>query len=57
MVLILQFKYIMLLKKAGYPIAHLDNTNTRKERDFILKWFKKNTQCNYNIGKYINNRF
>jgi superfamily II DNA or RNA helicase len=28
-------------KKAGYPIAHLDNTNTRKERDFILKWFKK----------------
>ena len=28
-------------KKAGYPIAHLDNTNTRKERDFILTWFKK----------------
>ncbi|KGL61020.1 MULTISPECIES: DEAD/DEAH box helicase [unclassified Polaribacter] len=28
-------------KKAGYPIAHLDNTNTRKERDFILKWFHK----------------
>jgi superfamily II DNA or RNA helicase len=28
-------------KKAGYPIAHLDNTNSRKERDFILKWFKK----------------
>ena len=28
-------------KKAGYPIAHLDNTNTRKERDFILRWFKK----------------
>ncbi len=28
-------------KKAGYPIVHLDNTNTRKERDFILKWFKK----------------
>ena len=27
-------------KKAGYPIAHLDNTNTKKERDFILKWFK-----------------
>ncbi|WP_237275644.1 DEAD/DEAH box helicase [Tenacibaculum ovolyticum] len=26
-------------KKAGYPIAHLDNTNTKKERDFILKWF------------------
>ena len=22
-------------KKAGYPIAHLDNTNTKKERDFI----------------------
>ena len=28
-------------KKAGYPIAHLDNTNTKKERDFILQWFKK----------------
>ncbi|MBS9774817.1 MAG: DEAD/DEAH box helicase [Tenacibaculum sp.] len=28
-------------KRAGYPIAHLDNTNTKKERDFILKWFKK----------------
>jgi len=28
-------------KSAGYPIAHLDNTNTKKERDFILKWFKK----------------
>lgn len=28
-------------KAAGYPIAHLDNTNTKKERDFILRWFKK----------------
>ncbi|CAA0183238.1 DNA/RNA helicase [Tenacibaculum maritimum] len=28
-------------KRAGYPIAHLDNTNTKKERDFILKWFKE----------------
>ena len=28
-------------KKAGYPIAHLDNTNTKKERDLILRWFKK----------------
>lgn len=28
-------------KKAGYPIAHLDNTNTKKEREFILKWFNK----------------
>ncbi|CAM1348079.1 DEAD/DEAH box helicase [Tenacibaculum crassostreae] len=28
-------------KRAGYPIAHLDNTNTKKERDLILKWFKK----------------
>jgi superfamily II DNA or RNA helicase len=28
-------------KKAGYPIAHLDNTNTRAERELILKWFKK----------------
>ncbi len=29
------------MKKAGYPIAHLDNTNTRKERELILKWFHK----------------
>jgi superfamily II DNA or RNA helicase len=28
-------------KAAGYPIAHLDNTATKKERAFILKWFKK----------------
>ena len=28
-------------KKAGYPIAHLDNTNTKKERNLILTWFKK----------------
>lgn len=28
-------------KKAGYPIAHLDNTNTRKERELILRWFHK----------------
>lgn len=28
-------------RKAGYPVAHLDNTNTKKERAQILKWFKK----------------
>ena len=28
-------------KTAGYPIAHLDNTNTRKERELILRWFHK----------------
>lgn len=28
-------------KKAGYPIAHLDNTNTKIERELILKWFHK----------------
>ena len=28
-------------KRAGYPIAHLDNTNTKKERNAILKWFNK----------------
>ena len=28
-------------KKAGYPIAHLDNTNTKSERELILKWFHK----------------
>tara|TARA_R110002050_G_scaffold233063_2_gene368748 strand:+ start:17933 stop:19486 length:1554 start_codon:yes stop_codon:yes gene_type:complete len=27
-------------KRAGYPIAHLDNTNSKKERALILKWFK-----------------
>ncbi|MEW7292937.1 DEAD/DEAH box helicase [Aquimarina sp. 2304DJ70-9] len=27
-------------KKAGYPIRHLDNTNSRQEREDILEWFK-----------------
>ena len=27
-------------KHAGYPIAHLDNTNTKNERREILEWFK-----------------
>ncbi|WP_242119025.1 DEAD/DEAH box helicase [Aestuariivivens sediminicola] len=27
-------------RRAGYNIAHLDNTNTKKERAMILKWFK-----------------
>ncbi|MDO6598062.1 DEAD/DEAH box helicase family protein [Oceanihabitans sp. 2_MG-2023] len=26
-------------RRAGYPVAHLDNTNTKKERKAILKWF------------------
>ncbi len=28
-------------KKAGYPIRHLDNTNSRQEREDILAWFKE----------------
>jgi len=28
-------------KHAGYPIAHLDNTATKKQRKAILKWFKE----------------
>ncbi|WP_339916658.1 DEAD/DEAH box helicase [Yeosuana marina] len=28
-------------RAAGYPIAHLDNTNSKKERALILRWFKK----------------
>ncbi|TWO32913.1 DEAD/DEAH box helicase [Seonamhaeicola sediminis] len=27
-------------RRAGYPIAHLDNTHSKKERAKILKWFK-----------------
>ena len=27
-------------RRAGYKVAHLDNTNTKKERALILKWFK-----------------
>ncbi len=27
-------------RRAGYPVAHLDNTNTKKERAAILEWFK-----------------
>ena len=28
-------------RAAGYPIMHLDNTNSKKERAHILKWFKE----------------
>ena len=28
-------------KEAGIPIAHLDNTTTKKQRKQILKWFKE----------------
>ncbi|TXE11559.1 DEAD/DEAH box helicase [Seonamhaeicola algicola] len=28
-------------RRAGYPIAHLDNTHSKKERAQILKWFSK----------------
>ncbi|MFY0714439.1 DEAD/DEAH box helicase family protein [Seonamhaeicola sp. NFXS20] len=28
-------------RRAGYPIAHLDNTHSKKERAHILKWFKE----------------
>ena len=27
-------------KNAGYPIAHLDNTLSKKDRAILLKWFK-----------------
>lgn len=27
-------------RKAGYPIRHLDNTNSKQEREDILEWFK-----------------
>ncbi len=30
-----------LFRSAGYNIAHLDNTATKKERKEILEWFKK----------------
>lgn len=28
-------------RRAGYPVAHLDNNNTKKERKEILRWFKE----------------
>jgi type I site-specific restriction endonuclease len=28
-------------RAAGYPVEHLDNTNSKKERAAILKWFKE----------------
>ncbi|MHA7057368.1 DEAD/DEAH box helicase [Aquimarina sp. M1] len=28
-------------RSAGYPVAHLDNTATKKQRRLILKWFKE----------------
>ena len=30
-----------IFKRAGLPIAHLDNTTSKKERSNILKWFKE----------------
>ena len=30
-----------LFRNAGYPVAHLDNTASKKERTQILKWFKE----------------
>ncbi|MHA7057284.1 DEAD/DEAH box helicase [Aquimarina sp. M1] len=29
-----------VFRRAGYPIRHLDNTNSKQERADILKWFK-----------------
>ncbi len=28
-------------RRGGYPVAHLDNTNSKKERAQILQWFKE----------------
>lgn len=28
-------------KAEGYDVMHLDNTNSRQEREYILKWFKE----------------
>jgi superfamily II DNA or RNA helicase len=28
-------------RAGGYPVAHLDNTHSKKEREHILKWFKE----------------
>ena len=28
-------------RAAGLPVAHLDNTHSKKERELILEWFKK----------------
>ena len=30
-----------IFNRAGLPIAHLDNTTSKKERANILKWFKE----------------
>ncbi|WP_074406303.1 MULTISPECIES: DEAD/DEAH box helicase [Aquimarina] len=32
-------------KKAGYPIRHLDNTNSKQEREDILVWFKSTSDA------------
>ncbi|WP_103068311.1 DEAD/DEAH box helicase [Aquimarina sediminis] len=32
-------------KKAGYPIRHLDNTNSKQEREDILAWFKNTSNA------------
>ena len=43
-----------LFSNAGYPIAHLDNTASKKERTQILKWFKEYAKCHSNLGEHIN---
>ncbi len=32
-------------RAAGYPVAHLDNTHSKKEREQILKWFKETSDA------------
>ena len=42
---------------AGYPVRHLDNTATKKQRQEILRVVSRNTRCYFNICKYFNYRF
>ena len=44
-----------LFRSAGYPVAHLDNTATKKERTQILKWFKETPNAILTSVSILNN--
>lgn len=46
-----------LFRTAGYPIAHLDNTASKKERAAILKWFKETPDAILTSVSILTTRF
>ena len=44
------YLFMTCLVMQGYPVAHLDNTATKKERTQILEWFQENSECHTDLG-------